>query len=206
MERVRPLDRIGSLRAPMRVGLLGGSFDPPHRGHVHIARHALARFGLDRVVFLISPGNPLKANPPAPLAQRMAQARAVLDGDPRILVSDFEARIGTRYTAETLAALTTRMQGVRFVWLMGADNLAQFHRWEDWQSIAHLVPLGILARPGHRLRARLSPAARVLRAARVPAHAAKGLALRDAPAWCYVTMPLDQTSSTAIRARNHTVS
>ncbi len=184
----------------MRVGLLGGSFDPAHSGHVHIARAALKRFALDRVIWLVSPGNPLKPNPPAPMAARLARANALLDGHPRICVSDIEALIGTRYTAQTLAALRHRMPGVRFVWLMGADNLAQFHRWEDWRSIAANVPLGVLARPGYRLQARLSPAARVLRSARVPAHAAAGLALRPAPAWCYLTVPLDPSSSTALRA------
>jgi nicotinate-nucleotide adenylyltransferase len=194
------LDRIRGIRAPMRVGLLGGSFDPPHGGHLHIAREALKRFGLDRVVWLVSPGNPLKPNPPAPLAVRMDRALALVAGDPRILVSDIEARIGTRYTAQTLTQLRQRMPGVRFVWLMGADNLAQFHRWEDWRSIAAHVPLGVLARPGYRLNGRLSPAARVLRAARISARAARALPLCDAPAWCYVTIPLNPASSTALRS------
>ena len=193
------MHRITGIRAPQRVGLLGGSFDPPHAGHRHVAREALKRFALDRVVWLVSPGNPLKADPPAPLAERMAAARALTRDDPRILISDFEARAGTRYTAQTVALLRRRMPGVRFVWLMGSDNLAQFHRWEDWRSIAAHVPIGVLARPGSRLGARLSPAARIMAHARLPGHAAPALASRIPPAWCAITQPLSPESSTALR-------
>ncbi len=129
------------------VGLLGGSFDPPHRGHVHITTEALKRFGLDRVWWLVTPGNPLKEQGPAPLAQRMQQARAIMQ-HPKVTVTDIEARLGTRYTAQTLAALRRQYPGVNFVWLMGADNLAQFHKWQDWRTIMMSVPVGVLARPG----------------------------------------------------------
>ncbi|MBZ0123938.1 MAG: nicotinate-nicotinamide nucleotide adenylyltransferase, partial [Roseovarius sp.] len=139
MRQPLPLVRPGQA-----VGLLGGSFDPPHQGHVHISREALRRFALDRVWWLVSPGNPLKSRGPAPLARRIAACRAVLD-HPRMAVSDFEARAGTRYTAETVAALQAARPGVRFVWLMGADNLAQLHLWQDWREIVERVPLGILA-------------------------------------------------------------
>jgi len=118
-------------RKGMVIGLLGGSFDPAHGGHVHITREALKRMGLDRFWWLVSPGKPLKAKGPAPLADRMARARAVMR-DPRVVVSDLETRLGTRYTAETLERLVAIYPGVRFVWLMGADNLGQFHRWERW--------------------------------------------------------------------------
>ena len=137
------------------IGLLGGSFDPAHAGHAHITREALKRFGLDRIWWLVSPGNPLKPEGPAPLAQRMAAARALMR-HPRVTVSDIEARLGTRYTAETLGALRARYPGVRFVWLMGADNLAQFHLWERWQEIAESVPVGVIARPGSRASARMA--------------------------------------------------
>jgi nicotinate-nucleotide adenylyltransferase len=186
--------------AGQAIGLLGGSFDPPHAGHVHITRQALARFGLNRVWWLVSPGNPLKAAGPAPLAWRIAAARALID-DPRVTVTDIEARIGTRYTAETLAHLRALYPRARFVWLMGSDNLAQFHLWDRWQDIAQNVPLGVLARPGSGLRARLSTAARRFAAARVPAHASRSLAGRTAPAWCVVDIPLRGESSSAIRAR-----
>lgn len=183
----------------MAIGLLGGSFDPAHAGHAHITREALRRFGLDRIWWLVSPGNPLKAHGPAPLAARMAQARAVMP-DPRVEITDIEAHLGTRYTAQTLRRLQAIYPGVRFVWLMGADNLAQFHRWDDWQSILRMVPVGVLARPGTRLRARLSPAAQIYRAARLPAQAAPGLAGAPTPAWCLLNIPLSDLSSSRIRA------
>ena len=129
------------------IGLLGGSFDPPHAGHVHITKAALKRFGLDHVWWLVSPANPLKKHGPAPLADRVLAARALMR-HPRVTVTGIEAQLGTRYTAETLRALQGRYAGVRFVWLMGADNLAQFHRWQDWRWIMDHVPVGVMARPG----------------------------------------------------------
>ena len=182
------------------IGLLGGSFDPPHAGHVHITKAALKRFGLDRVWWLVSPGNPLKTNGPAPLAVRM-QAAAALMQHPRVTVTDIETQLGTRYTAQTLAALRRRYAGVRFVWLMGADNLAQFHRWQDWQWIMETVPIGVIARPGDRISARMSKAAKVYDQARIPSHAAHILGRLDAPAWSFVNVPMSDQSSTAIRAR-----
>lgn len=188
-----PLARAGDV-----IGLLGGSFDPAHEGHVRITRTALARFGLDRVWWLVSPGNPLKARGPAPMAARMAQARAVMD-DPRVTITALEAQLGTRYTAQTLRALQRLYPGVRFVWLMGADNLEQLPRWREWQGIMAAVPVGVLARPGHG-RAGLSRVAWQYRAARLPAAQARALGRAEAPAWCLVTMPLSHASSTAIRA------
>jgi len=190
-----PLSRPGQV-----IGLLGGSFDPPHEGHVHISREALRRFGLDRVWWLASPGNPLKRHGPAPLPARMAAARALLD-HPRIDVTDFEACLGTRYTAETLAALRALCPGRRFIWLMGADNLAQFHRWQDWRRIMQSVPVGVLARPGQRISARLSVAARVHGAARLPAAQSQALGRAEPPAWCFVNVPMMDISSSALRAR-----
>ncbi len=185
-------------RKGMVIGLLGGSFDPAHGGHVHITREALKRMGLDRVWWLVSPGNPLKQRGPAPLTDRMTRARAVMR-DPRVVVSDIEARLGTRYTAETLRALRAHYPGVRFVWLMGADNLVQFHRWERWEDILRMVPVGVLARPGWGVRARMSKAARIYGGDLVD----RGEVLRNkpAPAWCFVNLPMDGSSSTAIRAR-----
>ncbi|GEM91542.1 nicotinate-nucleotide adenylyltransferase [Cereibacter sphaeroides] len=185
--------------AGMVVGLLGGSFDPPHPGHVHITREALKRFGLDRVWWLVSPGNPLKPRPPAPLARRLAEARRLMR-HPRVAVTGLEAEIGTRFTAETLAVLQRRYPGVRFVWLMGADNLAQFHRWERWRAIMESVPVGVLARPGAGLRARTSPAARRYASALLPEAEAARLGRSAAPAWCFVNLPMMDLSSTEIRA------
>ena len=191
---------VPHIRAGQVVGLLGGSFDPPHAGHLHISREALRRFGLDRLWWLVSPGNPLKRHGPAPLAERMAAARAMVD-HPRMAVTDVEARAGTRYTAQTLIALRRAAPGVRFVWLMGADNLAQFHRWQDWQSIIESVPVGVLARPGERISARMSPAARIYRHAFLPARASRLLGRATAPAWCFVNVPMMDISSTALRAQ-----
>jgi nicotinate-nucleotide adenylyltransferase len=182
------------------IGLFGGSFDPPHAGHLHVSREALKRFGLDRVWWLVSPGNPLKANGPAPLPRRMAAARALVR-HPRIVVTDIEARIGTRYTAETIARLIALYPGVRFVWLMGADNLAQFHRWQRWEWILNTVPVGVLARQGQRISARSAKAAVIYRAAKLPATHASLLARAEAPAWCFLNVPMVDVSSSAIRAR-----
>lgn len=181
------------------IGLLGGSFDPAHEGHVHITREAMKRFGLSRVWWLVSPGNPLKPRGPAPLEQRMARARDVMQ-DPRVTVSDVEARLDTRYTAETLAALIARYPGVRFVWLMGADNLAQFHLWQDWTWIMENVPVGVIARPGDRISARMSPAARLYRDYRLSGRASHMLGRVNAPAWCFVNVAMSRQSSSAIRA------
>ena len=184
----------------MAVGLLGGSFDPAHRGHVHITREALKRFGLDRVWWLVTPGNPLKQEGPAPLPRRMAVAREVMR-HPLVEITDVEARLGTRYTAETLSALFAIYPGVRFVWLMGADNFATLHLWDRWEWIMENIPVGVLARPGRRISARLSPAAARYAHARLKAREAPRLVLLEPPAWCFMNVPLDDSSSTEIRAR-----
>lgn len=191
--------RLPLCRPGQRIGLLGGSFDPPHEGHVHVSREALKRFHLDAVWWLVSPGNPLKPRGPAPLPRRMAAAEA-LARHPRVKVSDLEAQIGTRYTAATLAWLARHRPRQRFVWLMGADNLAQLHRWDRWDWIMEHIPVGVLARPGHRLAARTSVAAERYAAARLPPRAAGRLALTPAPAWCFVNVPMRAISSTALRA------
>lgn len=182
------------------IGLLGGSFDPPHAGHAHITREALKRFGLDRVWWLVSPGNPLKQEGPAPLARRVAAARKVMD-HPRVVVSDLEASLGTRYTAETLEALQRAYPGVRFVWLMGADNLADFHRWERWQWIMENVPIGVLARPGARMGARTSKAALQYEHFRLRGRQGQLLGRGPAPRWCLANVPMINLSSTELRAQ-----
>nr|WP_267137912.1 nicotinate-nucleotide adenylyltransferase [Anianabacter salinae] len=183
-----------------RIGLLGGSFDPPHAGHLHISREALKRFRLDAVWWLVSPGNPLKSEGPADLPLRMAAARDLVH-DPRIVVTDLEARLGTRFTAETLEALFHHYRGVRFAWLMGADNLASFHRWDRWQWIMSNVPIGVIARPGDRMGARHSPAAAKFDRARLPAARAGLLAVMAAPCWCFLNVPMVKMSSTEIRSQ-----
>lgn len=182
------------------IGLLGGSFDPPHQGHVHITKAALRAFDLDQVWWLVSPGNPLKAHGPAALDERMQAARAMMQ-HPRVCVTDIEAQIGTRYTAETLVRLKARYRGVRFVWLMGADNLAQFHRWQEWRAIMQMVPVGVLARPGAQVSARLSRAARIFAGDQIKPQDSRLLGRKSPPAWCFVNLPLNAQSSSAIRAR-----
>lgn len=182
----------------MRVGLLGGSFNPAHEGHAHVAETARVRLRLDRVIWLVSPGNPLKSTT-TPLAKRMASARRTARGR-SMLVSDVETRLGARYTVDTVRLLKARWPGVRFVWIMGADNLAQFHRWRGWTEIASELPIGVVARPGAQLRGLTSPAARRFAAARRPAREVRRLASAAAPAWMFLPVPLHPASSTALRA------
>ena len=189
-------------RAGQAIGLLGGSFDPPHEGHAHLTRAALKRFRLDQVWWLVSPCNPLKTRGPAPLETRLAAARQVMD-HPRVAISDFEAQVGTRYTAETLAALMQACPGVRFVWLMGADNLAQFDHWQNWRWIMENVPVGVLARPGQRISARMSKAARIYSHARLPGRMSHLLPRYGAPSWCFINMPMNAISSTKLRQQGH---
>ncbi len=187
-------------RSGQTIGLLGGSFDPAHAGHVHITLEALKRFQLDRVWWLVSPGNPLKAHAPAPLEQRLKQARAVML-HPRVEVTGLETYLGTRYTARTIVALQARYPNVRFVWLMGADNLAGFHHWQDWREIMARLPVGVIARPGKRVAARSSKAAQVFQAQRLPGRKAALLGRSPAPRWCLINLPMLTHSSSAIRAR-----
>lgn len=188
----------------MAVGLFGGSFNPAHDGHAHVAETAMRRLGLDRVIWLVSPQNPLKdARDSAPLAERMASARtaaAMAAAGPSMVVSDFETRAGTQWTVDTLRALTARHPGVRFVWLMGSDNLAGFHKWRGWTDIMRMMPMAVIARPGSQLDSRTAPAAARFASARVPAARARLLADLEAPAWTYLTAPLNPRSSTALRA------
>ncbi|MEM9811942.1 MAG: nicotinate-nucleotide adenylyltransferase [Pseudomonadota bacterium] len=185
-------------RPGQRVGLLGGSFDPAHEGHAHISRLALRRFGLDWVWWLVSPGNPLKPHPPAEMADRIAVARSVMR-HPRVHVTDIEAHLGTRFTAATVAALERSYPGVRFVWLMGADNLETLHHWDRWRTILETVPVGVLARPDHQLRAGHSLAARTYATRRLPERAARLLPTAACPAWCLVVGPLVEASSSELR-------
>lgn len=182
------------------IGLLGGSFDPAHGGHVNITKHALKRFGLDQVWWLVSPGNPLKSLQPATMARRMRAARDVMD-HPRVTITDIETRLGTRVTADTLAGLRAMYPRVRFVWLMGADNLVGFHRWIRWRDIMDTTPIGILARPRDGITARCAPAARIYRHLQLPARRARLLGRHPAPQWCFVNIPMRDDSSTLIRAR-----
>lgn len=188
-----PLARPGQ-----RIGILGGSFDPPHKGHLVISKVALRKLGLDRVWWLVSPGNPLKSHGPAPLEDRLSAARRLVC-DPRIVVTDIEALLGLRKTADTIEALDRLYPEVRFVWLMGSDNLVQFHHWDRWRQIAASVSIAVMARPGSRMAARHSVAANVLRPFRIPEWKASTLASRAPPAWVLLNLPMSSLSSTALR-------
>jgi nicotinate-nucleotide adenylyltransferase len=183
----------------MRIGLLGGSFNPPHAAHRAISRFAIKRLNLDRVWWLVTPGNPLKdAGALHDLDARADAARKMAD-DPRIDVSCLESVIGTRYTADTIIYLRRRCAGLRFVWIMGADNLAQFHRWQNWRRIAAEVPIAVIDRPPQSFRALAAPAAQALARYRVPEKDAGRLANLRAPAWVFLTGMKSSLSSTGLR-------
>ncbi len=191
--------RLPPFQPGMRIGLLGGSFNPPHEGHALVTRLALTRLGLDRVWWLVTPGTPLKS--PAELAalqERVEAARRLIAG-PRVAVTDIEAQIGARYTYDTLAWLARRARGARFVWLMGADNLGQFHLWRHWRAIADLTPIAVVDRPGSTLRAMSSPAAIALAPWRTPERDALRLAGRRPPALVFLHGPRSELSSTLLR-------
>lgn len=185
--------------AGMRIGLLGGSFNPAHEGHRHISALALVRLGLDQVWWLVTPGNPLKSRADLPsLAERMTAARRVAR-HPRIKVTGFEVGLPTSYTVNTVKYLCRRYPGVRFVWIMGGDNLAQFHRWRNWRALFALLPVLVMDRPTARLPALASPAAQTFARARIATGDVSALPWLTPPAWGYLTIPLSAISSTAIR-------
>jgi len=185
-----------------RIGLLGGSFNPAHAGHRHISLAAMAALGLDEIWWLVSPGNPLKPQKGmAPLLARLASARRLAAGA-RIRVTAIERQLGTVYTADTLALLVRRYPKRRFIWLMGADNLVQFHRWRDWRRIAALVPIAVATRPGYDARALKAPAWGWLRRFVRPASMARNWTEWRTPALVLLSLPPDRTSATAIRAAN----
>jgi nicotinate-nucleotide adenylyltransferase len=180
------------------VGLLGGSFNPAHEGHRHVAERARKRLRLDQVWLLVSPGNPLKPRAGmAPLAKRLASAAAIGDGR-RIIATAIEAAFGTHYTADTLRALRRHFPRVHFVWIMGADLLTELPRWRQWQDIGRELPLAVLPRPGYTLPALSGQAARRLRHGRRPAHEAPVLS-RARSGWVFLPAPQNSTSATAIR-------
>lgn len=197
-------DRPGLVRLPphargMRIGLFGGSFNPPHEGHVLVSRTALHRLRLDRVWWLVSPANPLKATRGLPPTRERVLAAQRIARDPRIVVTSLEEEMGTRYTRDAVAQLIRRAPGVRFVWLMGADNLLQFNRWRRWEEIARMVPIAVLDRPGATLKAASAKMARRFAYARLRESEAKRLAITRPPAFVLLHGPRTTQSSTALR-------
>lgn len=199
---------FGSIRARppvamagQRIGLLGGSFNPAHDGHIGLSQSALKRLGLCSVWWLVSPGNPIKSH--ADLAahvQRLRTARARASADRRIVVTGFEKDLPTAYTAATLGFLRRRYPATRFVWLMGADSLASLDRWRHWRTILETMPVAVIDRPGWRLRGLSSKASARYADRFVPEDCAALLAGMKAPAWTFLTVPLSPHSSTALRA------
>jgi nicotinate-nucleotide adenylyltransferase len=194
-------ERLLPPHAPgMRIGLFGGTFDPPHQAHLAASLLALKRLKLDRVWWLVTPGNPLKnTRGLAPLPARIAAART-LTSHPRIDITGLEAVIKTRYTYDTILWLLARCPGVRFVWIMGADNLRSFHRWQKWRKITELVPIVVIDRLGPSLYAAASPAGNVLARYRIPEYNAASLPDRKAPIWAFLHGLKSPLSSTALRA------
>jgi nicotinate-nucleotide adenylyltransferase len=183
-----------------RIGLFGGSFDPPHQGHLMVSLMALNRLKLDAVWWLVTPGNPLKRHAPDGLGRRVAAARAMAS-DPRIHVTAIEATLNSRFTADTLAILSDRLPGVDLVWIMGADNLRQFHRWRNWRRIAERMPIAVYDRPGSTFRGTAAPTAMALRRFRLRERDAARLAGSATPAWIFLHGPRVALSSTELRAR-----
>jgi nicotinate-nucleotide adenylyltransferase len=183
----------------MRIGLLGGSFNPPHDAHRAISLFAIKRLKLDRVWWLVTPGNPLKDRGDLHDLDQRAEAARRIANDPRIDVTCLESVIGTRYTVDTITYLRRRAAGLRFVWIMGADNLAQFHRWQSWRRIAAQVPIAVIDRPPQSFRALAAPAAQALARYRLPENRAGRLADHRAPAWVFLTGMKLALSSTGLR-------
>ena len=183
----------------MRIGLLGGSFNPPHVAHRAISLFAIKRLKLDRVWWLVTPGNPLKDPGGLHDLNERGEAARKMANDPRIDVSCLESVIGTRYTVDTISYLRRRASGLRFVWIMGADNLAQFHRWQNWRRIASEVPIAVIDRPPQSFRALAAPAAQALARYRLPENQAGKLADQRAPAWVFLTGMKLNLSSTGLR-------
>lgn len=191
--------RLPSPADGLSIGLMGGSFDPPHSGHAHVIATARRAAGLDRVWVLVSPGNPLKKTQTA-LVDRLAAAQRRLDSR-GVMASDLESPLGTRYTIHLLRRLKRLAPRARFVWIMGGDNLRDFHRWKEWRAIAQLAPIIVIARPGANPKSGLSRFARQFAGKRLPQFAARTLAHRTPPCWVYIAAPFDPVSSTELRAQ-----
>ena len=185
--------------AGLRVGVMGGSFDPPHTGHIHLIKTAQTRLGLDWVWVFPARGNPLKQTATA-FADRFAAARRTLEG-PRVRVSALEAELGLTYTIELITTLKRLSPAAHFVWIMGGDNLRQFHHWRDWRTLARALPIAVVSRPTEGPTPRLSRFANYFAEDRIPSDQAQALADRPAPAWVYLPARLNPASSTDLRAR-----
>jgi len=202
IKRLNPSSRamLEPLVNRMKIGLFGGSFNPAHIGHLHLAQTAKKRLGLHKVLWLVSPGNPLKSpksweNYP----ERLQSAKDIAEVSPAQIVCESEKMFATRYTIDTITGFKERWPNVDFVWLIGADNLRNFHLWRDWQQIVKTLPIAVIARADDPIRARLSPFAKQFAKYRMPEAAAKTLVRQKSPAWVYLSAPYCPVSSTATR-------
>lgn len=208
MSSPTPVANFGSLtvRPPQiasgqRIGILGGSFNPPHDGHRNLSIMAMKALELDRVWWLVTPGNPIKSQTGLAALQERVRAAEQMSAHPRIDVTAFEAALPTNYTADTLRFLKKRFCTVDFVWLMGADNLVNFHKWQKWRTIFQTMPVAVFDRPGYKFKALSSPAALTFNRSRITSKHALRLAHQPPPAWQFITLPLSKLSSTELRLK-----
>lgn len=182
----------------LTIGLLGGSFDPPHEGHVHITKLSLKIFNLSKIWWLVSPGNPIKDIVPSNMSNRFLASKQIMD-HPSVIITDLEKKIKTNYSFQTLIKIKMLYPGIKFVWLMGADNLVNFHCWKNWDWIMKNIPIGVIARPREQIRAGLSPAATKYKNYRIPKEKSNLLPYLTPPVWTLAIGPMKNISSTKIR-------
>lgn len=198
MAHLRPAAHLPPTSTRARIGLFGGSFDPPHSGHLHVAETAMKRLDLDQVWWFPTPGNPLK-EAPSDYEARLGAVRVLTGNNRAFEVSDIEKRAHLRYTIDLVRLLEKHCPHAKLTWIMGGDSLMMFHFWKDWQALAQTLPIAVIARPGFERAARVSPFAKAFRHRRLPDKASHILPLQKAPHWVYIPAPLNPISSTALR-------
>ena len=184
----------------LTIGLLGGSFDPPHEGHVHISKIAIKIFNLSKLWWLVSPGNPIKDKMPSNITNRVQEEKKIME-HPSVIITDIEKKLQTKFTFQSLIKIKKLYPGTRFVWIMGADNLINFHHWENWDWIMKNIPIGVMARPTEQIKAGLSPAATRFRKYRLPQEKSLLLPYLSPPVWTLVTGSMKNISSTKLRGK-----
>ncbi|MEM7327439.1 MAG: nicotinate (nicotinamide) nucleotide adenylyltransferase [Pseudomonadota bacterium] len=198
MSNLRPAAFLPPSSTRARIGLFGGSFDPPHRGHLHVAQTAMQRLGLDQVWWFPTPGNPLK-EAPSDYTARLQAVEDLTQHHRRFRVSAVEKELNLRYTVDLVKQLRQHCRQAQLVWIIGGDSLMTFHFWKDWRALTEMIPVAVVARPGFERAARNSPFAKLLHRQRLPDQAARILPQQDSPAWVYLPAPLEPISSTALR-------
>ena len=186
----------------LTIGLLGGSFDPPHEGHTHISKTAIKIFNLSKLWWLVSPGNPIKDKMPSNINHRVQAAKKIME-HPSVIITDIEKKLQTKFTFQSLIKIKKLYPGTRFVWIMGADNLINFHHWENWDWIMKNIPIGVMARPREQIKAGLSTAATRFKKYRLPKEKSLLLPHLPPPVWTLVTGSMKNISSTKLRVKGH---